>query len=297
MPHQTDLLYHYTSATGLLGILSEKALHASDIRHLNDLRELVLVQDQTISEVDRLRDAEAPTSAAAGRLGALWAALVDYKNEGQFGPFVVSFCEDGDLLSQWRGYGSGGYAIGLSREALSVLPAFPPVDRSTGEPWESGSYAAAPVELRQVRYDSPGASEVIAEIVNHAKNGEPEQGFMPPSDLHTHTFRALATLKDAAFREEREWRLVVMGEGGLLRESFKSRTSGEILPYVPVPLDLSSALKEIIIGPGLYVRGGPDEDGNETWPGGRDVVQRLLTHHQLRGVDVRFSDIPFRGAR
>ncbi|MCT4574068.1 DUF2971 domain-containing protein, partial [Bacillus thuringiensis] len=33
--------------------------------------------------------------------------------------YVVSFCGDGDLLSQWRGYsGSGGFAIGFDAAAL-----------------------------------------------------------------------------------------------------------------------------------------------------------------------------------
>jgi hypothetical protein len=36
--------------------------------------------------------------------------------------FVVSFCPDGDLLSQWRGYGqSGGYAIGFDANILKGL--------------------------------------------------------------------------------------------------------------------------------------------------------------------------------
>jgi hypothetical protein len=34
---------------------------------------------------------------------------------------VACFCTNGDLLSQWRGYGRGGYAIGFDRGALHQL--------------------------------------------------------------------------------------------------------------------------------------------------------------------------------
>lgn len=38
-PHPSELLYHYTSAEGVLGITSPDSLWATNIRYMNDSRE------------------------------------------------------------------------------------------------------------------------------------------------------------------------------------------------------------------------------------------------------------------
>lgn len=39
--------------------------------------------------------------------------------------YAVCFCDNGDPLSQWRGYGvDGGYALGFDRERLRAAEPF-----------------------------------------------------------------------------------------------------------------------------------------------------------------------------
>ena len=107
------VLYHYTSAEGLRGILSSRALWMTDIRYMNDLSELQYATDRLAARLDaRL----AKDLGAVGRKEFIESCR---RNIGARGPgqsvFSVSFCEDGNLLSQWRAYRGqgGGYALGF----------------------------------------------------------------------------------------------------------------------------------------------------------------------------------------
>jgi hypothetical protein len=59
-----------------------------------------------------------PTACAADELAAGVAEqFLQFSDT-----YLVCFCKSGDLLSQWRGYGtSGGYALGLNDDALAGL--------------------------------------------------------------------------------------------------------------------------------------------------------------------------------
>ena len=105
------LRYHYTDATGLIGILTSHRLWATDTRFLNDPSEGRFLPEKLLALM-------------AGKVGGLSARerdVIDAIRRNLASPrdtsstFSVSFCADGDLLSQWRGYGSfgTGYAIGL----------------------------------------------------------------------------------------------------------------------------------------------------------------------------------------
>ena len=51
--------------------------------------------------------------------------------EEQGSAYVTCFCKDGDLLSQWRSYGSAGVALGFWRESLGSLPPPKPTLRNS----------------------------------------------------------------------------------------------------------------------------------------------------------------------
>lgn len=134
-----DLIWHYTTAPGLRGILEREVIFATDALYLNDARELR-------EALDLQREAlhEAGASVVPGsQFGVLHGALVvpHLDNlEPPEGIFIASFCRKRDLLSQWRGYaGAQGYAIGISRSGLSQ------------------SARNDSVELSPVTYGEPGA--------------------------------------------------------------------------------------------------------------------------------------------
>jgi len=98
-------LYHYTTITGLKGIVKDKAIRASDVRFMNDASELEYAArflDDTIGEL--LRDNTDLRNLRPGFEYILYPGMR---------LFVACFCEKADLLSQWRGYGQGVAPVSL----------------------------------------------------------------------------------------------------------------------------------------------------------------------------------------
>ena len=129
--------------------------------------------------------------------------------------YVTCFTEKADSLGQWRGYaGGGGFAIGFQREALSNLTV-PCWDYANGDV-DPASHRwldqQIPPPLRveygdecrdkQLRYADAalqyyiGSNDSIVPYLNFSIS------------VLTIAVRICATLKDDAFEEEAEWRLV-----------------------------------------------------------------------------------------
>jgi hypothetical protein len=139
-------VFHYTDISGLLGILRNKSLFATDYRYLNDssegqiIRELLLpifeseVASLTPKLIERKwlkREVYDEHGLSSHRLQAesLYSAMIRATNN--VSPFfVLSLCrhEESDdvfahgLLSQWRGYAQGGgFAIEFDEGGLDSL--------------------------------------------------------------------------------------------------------------------------------------------------------------------------------
>lgn len=209
--------------------------------------------------------------------------------------YVSCFCEQGDLLSQWRGYGaSGGFAIGFSRRALAKLC---PIERDAPvlvSPAESSAVGPQlvrrlqgnggepiAVDLAPIDYGASAVTSMIAEVLEAITPRQPRghpgvTGYFQVQNL---ILPALAKVKDDAFEEEREWRLIIVGPPAEVR--FRSGSLG-IIPYTTVPFDLT-AIEEVVIGPGPHME--LREQG----------VARLLAAAGVAGVTITRSQAPFRG--
>ena len=112
--NNNNLIFHYTSISGLIGIISSHQLWASDCRYLNDGTELSYANEIFFSELEKLN-----LAPIEGRDGGyvIPSGALDY-----FRMFITCFCEKGDLLSQWRGYGiDQGYSLGFNRNKLMTI--------------------------------------------------------------------------------------------------------------------------------------------------------------------------------
>jgi hypothetical protein len=272
-------LFHYTTAAGLLGILSSSAIWATDFRFLNDAQEAIYARELFI---EALRSTDNPALQAGhplhdaaesfGREFAYYKELVaEELNSPDFPVYVTCFCESGDLLSQWRAYGSDhGYAIEVDVDALKMA-----VQQLPGEPPEMSP------SLMQVRYGRDAATNVVSTAMRHVS----EDTNLGHPGVHAHYMALrlttmLAGVKHHGFQEEREWRVVAAFEyevSELVR--FRS-TPMAIVPYIEIPLPMD-AIVTIRVGPGRHV------DIREAG------VRRLL-----RTVDcqapVRHSEVPLR---
>lgn len=144
-----EIIYHYTNADGLVGIVSSGSLWATDLRFVNDASELDHALKSMEAAIERARGRfTSPTQAN------LLDRLDDAVGHREMFPSVhsVSFSANGDLLSQWRAYGGdgGGYAIGFA--SFDLRPDFgrgAPADRSCSSRMVSATLeflAVAPAE-------------------------------------------------------------------------------------------------------------------------------------------------------
>jgi len=118
-----DVLYQYTDINGLRGIYDGGQLWATSSMFLNDTTELKLglamTRDYLITILQRLQQAETPPVDMATdsvEVRQMLHAIEEFENYSDC--FVACLTEQGDQLSQWRGYAPDGYCVGLATDKL-----------------------------------------------------------------------------------------------------------------------------------------------------------------------------------
>ena len=107
-----NTLYHYTSLSGLEAIMKNtRCLRASEIRYMNGV---TAAEMNYTGEVMKMEIARRLTGrdARTGVLEQLREWMCDRLANGHM-LFVVSYTTNGNLLSQWRGYGKVGKGVSL----------------------------------------------------------------------------------------------------------------------------------------------------------------------------------------
>jgi Protein of unknown function (DUF2971) len=132
-----DALFHYTSASGLTGILQENSIWCTSAFCSNDESELAVGENVLSHQFrnlnHRLRREKDPRVELFDSRGIDFEEYAGNFSElliseifGKIGVFIACFCKpaseldfNNGLLSQWRGYGQdGGYAIQFSKKKL-----------------------------------------------------------------------------------------------------------------------------------------------------------------------------------
>ncbi|MEX2374394.1 MAG: DUF2971 domain-containing protein [Dehalococcoidia bacterium] len=236
-------LYHYTSVGGIDGIARSKVVWASAAQYMNDAQEFRLALDIA----RRLLRKEADAAESRAR-----AFILDYLSEQleraeQLEICVFSLSEDGDLLSQWRGYcpPNGGYSLGFDAGALrsSVVT--------------QGVYLApcvyGPIDHERIVLDA--LRPVLERVPNTSESQGPDlraEAEKYSAVLFEQIIFVAPLIKHTSFAEEKEWRLIWM-PGRLDILSLKYRQGpGLLVPFVEVSLsgeDGLVPLEEIIVGP------------------------------------------------
>lgn len=97
------LLYHYTKLDTLWKIIESDSLFARNIRFSNDFNEYLTGRNAIEAFVSELQDIEKLKKKE----------ILKKIRENPMMYFMVCFCEDGNLLSQWRGYAQNGVSLGM----------------------------------------------------------------------------------------------------------------------------------------------------------------------------------------
>jgi len=244
------VLYHYTSAAGLVGILERGCLFASDVWFLNDASEVRYAQTRMLEQVRKWTEDQP------------WVEELLEVSEAKPGwlddVFVTSFCEERDLLSQWRGYAAGGFAVGFAAEVLAALDSAPGAAR-----------------LVQVDYGAESGRRRLRGLFEQLVAGGPYSQEERERLAREVLLPEMACVKEPSFSEEKEWRLLVVEERPE-RILFRARAT-VVVPYVELTLPEPSLVCEIVIGPSV------DQQMR------RRGLEQLLAGRGYRGVEIRES--------
>jgi hypothetical protein len=280
-----SVLYHYTSSAGLQGILNSRSVWATDIEFLNDEQELRHGLDQFLTS---FKD-QVNKRYGSDRYERLAASFQVHEHIRHF---VSSFCENGDLLSQWRGYASpGGYAIGFDARKLQPqlksrrkgggfmrVTYDPDTTAVMAKVW-AGKVAERLEESFSEKLVPAGQSDVEA-VARHLRKFH-KRHFLLGVEL-------CCLLKNPSFKEEQEWRVVRAIHMTPSRETNVNFREGPLglTPYTSIDFTDESGrlpISEIVVGPGSSMEL-------------RVSAVRLLLAKlgYSRDVVVRASTIPYR---
>jgi hypothetical protein len=243
-------LFHYTPQAGLLGIIKSNVLWATNALYLNDSSELLYglsVAREHMSAVVAKSDIVREFLRRAEQLLDL-SVLTPGR---QF--YACCFCENPNLLSQWRAYADrgGGYAIGfdtedLGRAAVKTHLSLFPMDYGTGGNSEklAEDIGAVCQALERCAKQSPGNDE---KLISAALD-----------ELKLALIFRIFWLKHPDFKEEQEWRILAnFLSTDLSRVSFREGQTTPV-PYVELGLaDFGESLKtfpirEVVHGPNAH---------------------------------------------
>lgn len=226
-----DALFHYTSFSNYLSILESKSLWASEIRYMNDAREVnyfaqLLIRPRLVSRTKADGHSEVRAEFKS------WLETRILKDSDRL--FVISLSAAGNLLSQWRSYTKHGQglSIGFHPKALQRVA-------------QRHSFS-----LVQVVYNHSVATKLAEQLYDLVIQYALDRGaigalreygqayFHAFSDFEPEILRLCAIFKDPAFAEEKEWRLLSVNYSDASHEAIRYRSSGMFIsPYVRFGLD------------------------------------------------------------
>lgn len=313
-----QILYQYTDAQALAGIVKDCAIRATDFRYLNDSLELSYVWDEFVARLRSLSETEDDDQAHAYlvMLDAIQRLKADDIRTYDQGIFVACFTELRDAVSQWSRYGANGHgvALGFDVEKMHPLRATYHYHFEGGELSPVLDQNHDPVTwscfLEQVGYGDAKRDALVERLVGNVG------GFGTTGDADVDAYNYMnqvsgiipqvPLVKHAAFEDEREHRILASEHfGGMtaqrhraaaeLRTQFpadmgvpkttldvKFRPSAATLftPYVEVPLP-RDALATVVLGPSVTDALAPA------------TVKRLLERHGYYRVEVEKSELPY----
>jgi hypothetical protein len=235
-----------TTGTGLLGIISDRKMWATDVAYLNDSKEFQYTVDLAREHLKHLQSSV--NTSSERELVTEWQGVLNAVTRVPV--YVASFSENADQLSQWRAYGRGsGYAVGFTPQVLmkAGLQCPHPVAwlKCVYDVKEQLGYLSYATQLLLKKY-SRGPIPAPPDDVSY------RMGFTV--DFFGHLLVLAGCFKHSAFREESEWRLIVRQrtrEAVVKGRRFRD-TGRTLAPFLEIPLELPEQglrIDQVIVGP------------------------------------------------
>jgi hypothetical protein len=289
------ILYHYTDAAGLKGIVESGVLRATHVAFMNDASEYLHAASLLFEHV-KIEKTRRTDPLQLSVLAEMEKWIEGRRPEGVAPYFVTCFSAQENSLNQWRAYGrgEGGFSIGFDGPMLSsqVLK-------------HATSFFLAPAI-----YDRDMQAQLIQTFLAWVLDEYPRLATRhagPKQDEHrsawTHMMLWMAAsvapmMKNPAFFEEQEWRLIYLLDSQA-RVRFLPQLT-RLVPFVELKLGIPQSGTPAQIA--LLGRNLPDRlPIRVLWSGpGRATAISLLAGRTLLeqfgyvGVSLFASQIPYR---
>lgn len=234
-------LYHYTSASGLLGILQSQKVWGTESTYLNDSLEIKYGLTLAAEVLDEyLKSSDDINQAVINRTKIRLKYLSDEI-------YIACFSEKGDMLSQWKGYGNYGSGFSIEFTASEFFK-------------KKRKFPYANISFKKVVYETEQQREILKNEIDYVLKYVHDKLDMNDDDFVNDLVNCAAfsiayfiklcayRFKHPSFSEESEWRAILVNASWDIDAeaavAVKFRTAGEeIIPYVD--LDIApSAQKE-----------------------------------------------------
>lgn len=274
-------LFHYTTPIGLLEISTSKKIWATDIRYLNDSKEFQHALDITNSIIeDFYKVNDNSKGSEILDYDFIEHLRIDLGKNWNPEVYVVSFSEEGDLLSQWRGYcPKGGFSLGFHFDFLSQIAKIHDSD------------------LLPCVYDPKIKKQIIEELLalhNRKYVGDKDVTNQEHSNQVAHAitnefiislFAIAPMLKHESFKEEKEWRIVSSRLRIFPEINYRANES-KIIPYIEISLCQSE--EDEVNFKSIYC--GPDSNNQLS----RMAVMQLLKKNRMPEHTFKLSRTPYK---
>ncbi len=242
-----ELLYHYTSLSGGIGIVESKSIYATNTSYLSDTSEVTyalgLLRERLQGFLYKKPDAKEWIDQFSR-----WLMHPPFTFQHQF---IACFTSNGDLLSQWRGYCPPNQGVSLGFNAGRICDSA-----------ERQSFAVC-----KCLYDREQHENIIETVLKSIDDAASRPDAKNSEAHHTECFFNLfneradsladicISIKNPAFVEEAEWRLVSPRyKFPEIRENIQFRAGKtSLIPYIPFSLPITPGgcldMRHSIIGP------------------------------------------------
>lgn len=272
------LIYHYTNADGAIGIISSGKIWGTHIGYLNDSSEFEYARDIILEAANDYWDIN-PKNKISQLLSEIRTRIIDYQNV-YMNAWIACFCEQGDLLSQWRGYCKDriGYSLGFYPALLSL------------QFKEKNEHLYT---LKKVIYNRKTQKNLIIELFKKIDSiiSRKLDGYQRV-EIQSELFEPLLLIildyliifKNSSFEEEQEWRLFDFGPQKDI--AFRS-TINSIIPYTPLDIRICDEVgtKGLPLAK-IYIGGAGPKIRAKT------AIEYLCDKYEYGDCEVVLTDIP-----
>lgn len=248
------ILYHYTNGDGLKGIIENRSIWCTYINALNDPYEFQYGKKLIEERIDfYIENEEDKNIIDALKEIRTFPAVVENTHK----IFIASFCQNDNLLSQWRGYAERGVGYNLGFLFDSNTKYCYNKDEPDRE---------LPINLRKVIYKKDVQIKIIDDYIIDLIGGLKQSSSvtskfsMAPISILTSNLLIdmMLSMKNEKFVEENEWRLLRMIlDNEVPKKSNFRLLYNEFIPYIETNIfNINNERKEfplefINIGPML----------------------------------------------